>query len=105
MARQAPTSFISPGGIGGVLFAFPLYTVTWLWGKRRGPMAAAAGVVLNSAIWLLFGDGIQAMSRSKQRSTDQIAQKCQRSTAPNRDPSFNPPPEKSILFSILLEES
>ena len=57
------TYFVSSTGISGVLFAYPLYTVTWLWGKKRGFLAAAIGVGLNSTVWLIAGHGAQTISR------------------------------------------
>lgn len=58
------TAFVSPNGISGVLFAYPLYCFTWLFGKKRGFVAAAIGLALNSAVWFVLGDGIQTISRS-----------------------------------------
>jgi PAS domain S-box-containing protein len=55
--------FISPIGLGGLFFAYPLYTITWLLGKKRGLVAAGIGVVLNAVIWLVAGSGRQVMFR------------------------------------------
>src|SRR5208337_4498142 len=57
------TYFVSGTGIGGVLFLFPLYAVTWFWGKKRGLVAGAIGVVLDSVVWFVAGDGVQSISR------------------------------------------
>ena len=56
--------FVSPIGLGGLLFAYPLYTVTWLWGKKSGFVAVGAGVLLNSVIWFLAGSGKQILFHS-----------------------------------------
>ena len=45
--------FVSPIGLGGLFFAYPLYTITWLLGKKRGLVAAGIGVGLNAVIWLV----------------------------------------------------
>jgi len=51
------TYFVAPDGIAGVLLAIPIYTVTWISGKKSGFVTAAAGVVLNFAIWIAVGNG------------------------------------------------
>lgn len=56
--------FVSPNGLGGLLFAYPLYTVTWLLGRRRGLAAAGMGAGLNAAIWFFAGSGRQVLFRS-----------------------------------------
>jgi two-component system, cell cycle sensor histidine kinase and response regulator CckA len=56
--------FVFPIGLGGLLFAYPLYTITWLFGKKRGIVAAVIGVLLNSGIWFLAGSGKQVLFRS-----------------------------------------
>ena len=56
--------FIIPIGLGGLFFAYPLYTVTWLYGKMRGLAAALIGVGLNAVIWFVAGSGRQMMLRS-----------------------------------------
>ena len=56
--------FVSPIGLGGLLFAYPLYSITWLLGKKRGLLAAGIGVVLNSVIWFVVGSGKQVLFRS-----------------------------------------
>lgn len=58
------TLLISPSGVGGVLYVYPLYTITWLWGKKRGFVAAALGVVLNLTLWIVAGNGYQRLSYS-----------------------------------------
>ena len=58
------THLVSPTGFGGLLGAFPLYTVTWLWGKKRGFVAAAIAVGLNSVILFVAGNGRQTASRA-----------------------------------------
>ncbi len=58
------THFVFPSGVSGVLFGFPLFTVTWLCGKRWGFVAAALGVALNFLNWLVVGSGNQAVSES-----------------------------------------
>jgi PAS domain S-box-containing protein len=55
------TYFVSPYAIGGVLLVYPLFTVTWAWGKRAGFAAAATGVGLNFVIWLFAGHGRPTM--------------------------------------------
>ncbi len=57
------THFVTPYAIGGVLLVYPLYTVTWVWGRKSGLAAAAIGVGLNVVVWLLAGRGIQTMSQ------------------------------------------
>lgn len=57
------THFVSPIGLGGLLGAYPLYTITWHCGKKRGFIAATIGVALNSAIWFIAGTGTQTASR------------------------------------------
>jgi len=56
--------FVSPIGLGGLLFAYPLYTITWLCGKKRGLVAAGIGVGLNAVIWFVAGSGRQVLFRS-----------------------------------------
>ena len=56
--------FISPIGLGGLLFAYPLYTITWLLGRKRGFVAAGTGVALNAVIWFVAGSGKQVLFRS-----------------------------------------
>ncbi len=56
--------FVSPAGLGGLLGAYPLYTVTWLWGKKRGLVAAAIAAGLNFVIWFIAGNGKQTASGS-----------------------------------------
>ena len=56
--------FVSPIGLGGLLFTYPLYTITWLLGKKRGFVAAGIGVLSNSVIWFLVGSGRQVLFRS-----------------------------------------
>ncbi|HYW83528.1 MAG TPA: PAS domain S-box protein, partial [Spirochaetia bacterium] len=63
LGSLALTLFVSPTGISGLLFLFPLYAVTWFWGKRTGLVAAPLGVGMNIAIWLAAGDGMQALYR------------------------------------------
>ncbi|MGO9412013.1 MAG: two-component system sensor histidine kinase NtrB, partial [Spirochaetia bacterium] len=56
--------FVSPIGLGGLLFAYPLYTITWLLGKKRGFVTAGAGVLSNTVIWFLAGSGKQVLFHS-----------------------------------------
>lgn len=56
------TRFIAPNGPAAALLAYPLLTVTWLYGAKWGLLAAAVGVVLNSTIWVAAGNGGHALS-------------------------------------------
>ncbi|HTO20847.1 MAG TPA: PAS domain S-box protein [Spirochaetia bacterium] len=55
------TGFFVPEGGGLVVFAIPLYAVTRAYGRRAGFAAAAAGVVVNPAIWVLVGNGAREL--------------------------------------------
>jgi two-component system, cell cycle sensor histidine kinase and response regulator CckA len=56
------TYFVTPYALGGVLLVYPLYTVTWAWGRKSGLAAAAIGVGINSVVWLVAGNGRHTMS-------------------------------------------
>jgi len=55
------TRFFVPEGGGLAVFAIPLYAVTRAYGRRAGFAAAAAGAVVNPAIWVLVGNGAREL--------------------------------------------
>ena len=55
------TRFFAPEGGGLAIFAIPLYAVTRAYGRRAGFAAAAAGAVVNPAIWVLVGNGAREL--------------------------------------------
>jgi two-component system, cell cycle sensor histidine kinase and response regulator CckA len=57
------TYFVNPNGLAALLLAYPLYMITWLYGKKWGFLAAAVGVAVNSVIWVAAGNGAGALTR------------------------------------------
>lgn len=59
------TRFVAPNGLAAVLLGYPLYVTTWLYGRKQGFVAAAAGVAFQTVIWFAFGDGGTAVARTR----------------------------------------